>query len=281
MKFSLKTLAAAIVMAAAASGASADITVGGGAGNGELFFNIWDANGSYTRGLGTKIDSFQGTLATAGSLDLFWGADATLTSFLNGTTGGTRSGALQWNILATDQVGQARLLSTYTAPEQSVTKPNEVVFSAAAATTNFLNKVNPLIPGTTFLNGASLAVDSASTGFAGQATFNNNVGGLMDFSNAGTIANSSFVSGLGFMRMDAPANNTGASTYNEYYDPSNNLVASITNPVGGNAVHAYFDASNTLHIQAMPVPEPESYAMLLAGLGMLGFMARRRLNNRV
>ena len=31
---------------------------------------------------------------------------------------------------------------------------------------------------------------------------------------------------------------------------------------------------------AAPIPEPETYALLLAGLGMLGFMGRRRLNNR-
>lgn len=27
-----------------------------------------------------------------------------------------------------------------------------------------------------------------------------------------------------------------------------------------------------------PVPEPEAYAMLLAGLGLMGFMARRKQN---
>lgn len=31
-----------------------------------------------------------------------------------------------------------------------------------------------------------------------------------------------------------------------------------------------------LHHQTPPVPEPETYAMLLAGLGLLGFMGRRR-----
>jgi hypothetical protein len=30
------------------------------------------------------------------------------------------------------------------------------------------------------------------------------------------------------------------------------------------------------HIQVMPIPEPETYALMLAGLGLVGFMARRR-----
>ena len=31
-----------------------------------------------------------------------------------------------------------------------------------------------------------------------------------------------------------------------------------------------------LSVEVMPVPEPETYALMLAGLGLLGFMARRR-----
>lgn len=264
MKLKSKLMAAAIALVAA-SGAQADITPGTGAGNGELFFNIWDANGSYTRGLGSQINTFQTTLAALGNIDLSWAADSTFTSFLAGTAGGTRSGALQWNIVANDNVGANRLLTTYTLPEQALTKPSNVIFSASGSVTTFLNKVNPLMAGAN-LSGDSLAVDSASLAFAGQTSFNNNFGGLIDFSNGGTLANNSYTSGLGFMRIDAAQNNGLPSVYNEYLE-------------GTTAVNAWLDASNTLHIAA--IPEPSEYALMLAGLGMLGFMARRRLNNRV
>jgi hypothetical protein len=36
--------------------------------------------------------------------------------------------------------------------------------------------------------------------------------------------------------------------------------------------------SGTLNLLLAPVPEPETYAMMLGGLGLLGFMARRRKN---
>jgi len=38
---------------------------------------------------------------------------------------------------------------------------------------------------------------------------------------------------------------------------------------------------NPIFIPPPPVPEPETYAMLLAGLGLIGFMARRRKNTTV
>ncbi len=47
-----------------------------------------------------------------------------------------------------------------------------------------------------------------------------------------------------------------------------NAAFASPNPVG---LRVEFTASNVT-----PVPEPESYAMLLAGLGLLGFIARRR-----
>ena len=46
--------------------------------------------------------------------------------------------------------------------------------------------------------------------------------------------------------------------------------------VGSDAIagNVYFD-----NIVVTAVPEPETYAMLLAGLGLLGFTARHRCNN--
>ena len=45
----------------------------------------------------------------------------------------------------------------------------------------------------------------------------------------------------------------------------------FTNPVSGNQIINY-----NVTFSTSPVPEPESYAMLLAGLGLLGFSARRK-----
>jgi hypothetical protein len=252
MKFKLIALAAML----AAGSANAAIDNGAG-GNGELFFNVWDANGSYTRSLEVSIDAFQTTIAQGGFIDLSWTADSTFTSFLGGVADAS---ALQWNVMATDTVGSRRLLTTYTAPEVSPTKTADVIRSAASATQIFAGHVNAELAGAD-----SVAVTTASAAWAGKQDFGSNLNGLLNFSSAGTLANNSYASGLGFMRIDASGFGTAASAYNEYLDDSL-------------AINAWIGADNSLHLAAAaPVPEADTYALMLAGLGLVGFMARRRL----
>jgi hypothetical protein len=57
--------------------------------------------------------------------------------------------------------------------------------------------------------------------------------------------------------------------------------AGWTNPVGVSHVHVLnlTDASGAMRqdqLYVVAIPEPETYAMLLAGLGLMGFVARRR-----
>lgn len=40
-----------------------------------------------------------------------------------------------------------------------------------------------------------------------------------------------------------------------------------------------YPVSQTITLAAAPVPEPETYAMLMAGLGLMGFVARKRRKN--
>ncbi|MGB2833536.1 MAG: FxDxF family PEP-CTERM protein [Methylotenera sp.] len=47
-------------------------------------------------------------------------------------------------------------------------------------------------------------------------------------------------------------------------------IAGVPDPLGGNG------STFGIHVQVTPVPEPETYAMMLGGLALVGFSARRR-----
>ena len=252
MKFSLKSIAAAVVMAASASASFAAIDNGAG-GNGTMFFSAWDANGSYTRSLNISIDGFQAAIATAGSFDQTWASDAVFTSFL----AGANQASLQWNIVALDNSGAYRAVDTFNTLPTTAVKDN-VARAAISNGVLFAGAAN-------VAQGAadSLAVGTSSPAYAGLASFGNNLGNISMFNNAGSLSNSSYATGLGIARIDAKATGLNTSINTAYVDD-------------GSAVHAWV-AADGLHIAAAvaAVPEPESYAMFLAGLGMLGFMARR------
>jgi len=256
MKFKLIALAA--VMAAAGS-ANAAINAGAN-GDGELFFSIWDANGSYTLDLNTTISAFTTDLAAAGSLNLNFATDATFTSFLAGVAD---TSLLKWNVMAVDFQGAQSLLTTYTTMPTSNMLRNNTTRAADLIVNQFVNAVNSQSQGAN-----SVAVDSANKAYAGNPEkFGKNLNTLLNFDDSGTLANNSYASGLSFMHIDALATGTAKSTYNPYVD-------------NGNDVKIYFDVTQGLSISAVPavtpVPEPESFAMLLAGLGVIGAIARRR-----
>lgn len=254
MKFKLLALAAVMAVSGAASAATIS---NGSTGNGGLFFSIWDGANSYSRNLGDTIDSFESFLAsTTVPFDKTFAADATLTSFLSTASLST----LKWNVVAGDNSGPVRLLETFTLPKATLTIGADKVRLATAGTALFVTDLNTKLASS---DSATYAVNTI--GYAGNAAmFGDKAGGKLNFSNAGTLSNNSIATGLGFMRINGTSSGLTASTYTPY-------------AIGGNAVNVYFDTASTLHISAISaVPEPETYAMLLAGLGLMGAIARRR-----
>jgi hypothetical protein len=282
MKLKFKLMAAAVALAASA-GAHAAITVETGTTVvGELFFTIYDVgtdtssnadDRAYVRDLGSLLNGGNitnwGSVATSPQVTLAAdkqgfgtiysiGADAGLSSFLAASTDTSR---LQWNIAAFDTYGTDRVLTT--AP--SIVDPGQYTGFRNLGTTAgvYLAAINPFLTGeSAVLSGADASISLWGDNMAGRTTTT-----PMSFTTTAGLGNS-----LNFYMLSekvASLSPTTAVTQQQYMADANTAMQWTLGNDG-----------NLSYGAVAAIPEPSEYALMLAGLGMLGFMARRRLNNR-
>jgi hypothetical protein len=278
----LKSLVAALALGVVSVGANAAITTSSG-GNGELFFTLYDIGadsgsaaddriyvrdlGSLANGanLGGVMNNWVSATTTAplpalnadkqGFGTIFSvGPDANLQSFLGASTDTSR---LLWNITAVDSSGTDRLLTT----------------SAAAAPMTYTQFRNVATRADTFLAAVNPALTGESQNYFGAdaalASWGNNIaGGLVGFNNAAGIGQS-----LNFYTLSERAT-TGTTTLTDVRQYMADASTAMQWTLGANGSLTYGA------IPVAAIPEPSEYALMLAGLGMIGFIARRRLANR-
>ena len=266
MGFKLNALvAAAMLVSGSANAAIATST----SGNGELFLVVSDTTASYSfvADLGIAMDSFDSSMDKQ-SFDLNsysqWSAFYT-------AIGGTLDNAA-FTVLAVDSTG-----TNAGNDRMWLTSNIEIAYDDLAATQNkqlggaaivldgtavntVLNQMNAnlgVVGGDmlTVANGSAYSADGSSTywdsnvGISMQAKLPNSV--MVDADEAANF---------GFMVTTGSQTTLSAVNYIQAPGQWTFDVA------GGNASFTY----------AMPVPEAETYAMMLAGLGLVGFMVRRR-----
>ena len=258
MKIKLIALAVAALVSGAAN-ASVNISTSIANSN-DMLINIWDSAGSFTKGLSVNFGSLSAAAATAAPGDLLTldlTSDVAFQAFIAGRT------SFNWDIIGVNTVGNYSSISTTNGTGALGTAPLNTAMKTG--TTNILNFVSAINSGiaTPGATNVTNGIDSLYTSTNPAPTYINSNGGAatgLFISNSaivGTNANNSFESGLGLLKEVGSATGTSRSTQTYF-----------------TGVTAYIDGANVLHIAA--VPEPESLAMLLAGLGIVGSIAMRR-----
>ncbi|MDP3371460.1 MAG: PEP-CTERM sorting domain-containing protein [Candidatus Paracaedibacteraceae bacterium] len=255
MKFKLIALAAML-----AAGSAQAAIVNGSSDNGELFMTVLDSVGqqSYTLDLNITMNDFLAGVAANASYS--YAADANMSSFLSMVAPANQSGLL-FAIGAMDSNGSTatnyfRNITTASVIDLGNTLTNTNLKNLSSNGDVFVADFNSLIGA----NNSLIVTDPSFDSYAGSAFWGSNWGNQFNGTSTSLIGDDV---GMYFLRQSSGvfAARNSASIYEAL-------------SFNGNPYMANLDMNGNLMIAA--VPEAETYAMMLAGLGLVGFMVARR-----
>jgi len=276
MKFKLNTLVAAVVLSASAMSANAAFTSNNG--NSELVFSAWDADAGVGYTYDLNWDKFLNDLvgidqaATVAGNTLL-AANAKVPSSLIGVNGvifddvltglpftGASLANAQWNLAAFDSVGRTRLLITQGDDGLPFAQTNNQAKAAVTSMNLYTAGSNGFVIDGTVADGYAITSETNGVAYAGVAK-NNLAGDTVDTTN--------LFGGTSNLFLLAPTTQSSSAA------PS--FVQQLKSVDGASIVAKTYLQDGQWRLQiAAQVPEPETYAMLLAGLGFIGAVARRR-----
>jgi hypothetical protein len=173
----------------------------------------------------------------------------------------TSAANVQWNLLSVDVAGIYRVLQTVAVAPASADTNNRII-NWAGAFNSYAAQVTlkGTHPGGFAVDGYAITTEQDGLAYAGNPNLNLKGQGLI---NTGSLDD----------ELALYVVSTSSNASNQQLG----RIAGVLDADGNSIVAKVYQGEDgyRLQIAVAPVPEPETYAMLLAGLGLLGFAARR------